>query len=37
MENAEALLVARAGHWVQFERADLFNRLVTDFVKGDLA
>lgn len=36
MENAEALLVARAGHWVQFERADLFNKLVTDYVKGEL-
>lgn len=36
MENAEAVLVARAGHWVQFERADLFNKLVTDYVKGEL-
>lgn len=36
MENAEALLVANAGHWVQFERANLFNKLVTDYVKGEL-
>ena len=36
MENADALLVARAGHWVQFERAELFNRLVTDFARGAL-
>ncbi|MFF0087040.1 alpha/beta fold hydrolase [Streptomyces canus] len=26
--------VANTGHWVQFERAELFNRLCADFLAG---
>ena len=32
MPNAELVMTSRTGHWMQWERADLFNRLVTDFL-----
>jgi 4,5:9,10-diseco-3-hydroxy-5,9,17-trioxoandrosta-1(10),2-diene-4-oate hydrolase len=32
MPNCDLLMVAGTGHWVQWERADLFNRVVTDFL-----
>jgi 4,5:9,10-diseco-3-hydroxy-5,9,17-trioxoandrosta-1(10),2-diene-4-oate hydrolase len=32
MPNAELVMTARTGHWMQWERADLFNRIVTDFL-----
>jgi len=32
MPNADLYLVARTGHWVQWERADLFNSLAIDFL-----
>lgn len=32
MRNADMYVVSGAGHWVQWERADLFNRLTTDFL-----
>jgi 4,5:9,10-diseco-3-hydroxy-5,9,17-trioxoandrosta-1(10),2-diene-4-oate hydrolase len=32
MPNCDLLMVARTGHWVQWERAELFNRVVTDFL-----
>jgi 2-hydroxy-6-oxonona-2,4-dienedioate hydrolase/4,5:9,10-diseco-3-hydroxy-5,9,17-trioxoandrosta-1(10),2-diene-4-oate hydrolase len=32
MPNAELVMTARTGHWMQWERADLFNRLVIDFL-----
>ncbi|MGX1544865.1 alpha/beta fold hydrolase [Streptomyces adustus] len=34
MPNCDLYLVANTGHWVQFERADLFNRLCADFLAG---
>jgi 2-hydroxy-6-oxonona-2,4-dienedioate hydrolase/4,5:9,10-diseco-3-hydroxy-5,9,17-trioxoandrosta-1(10),2-diene-4-oate hydrolase len=32
MPNAELVMTSRTGHWMQWERADLFNRLVVDFL-----
>ena len=32
MPNAELVMISRTGHWMQWERADLFNRLVNDFL-----
>jgi 2-hydroxy-6-oxonona-2,4-dienedioate hydrolase/4,5:9,10-diseco-3-hydroxy-5,9,17-trioxoandrosta-1(10),2-diene-4-oate hydrolase len=32
MPNAELVMTSHTGHWMQWERADLFNRLVVDFV-----
>jgi 4,5:9,10-diseco-3-hydroxy-5,9,17-trioxoandrosta-1(10),2-diene-4-oate hydrolase len=32
MPNAELVMTSRTGHWMQWERADLFNRLVNDFL-----
>jgi 4,5:9,10-diseco-3-hydroxy-5,9,17-trioxoandrosta-1(10),2-diene-4-oate hydrolase len=32
MPNAELVMTSRTGHWMQWERADLFNRLVTEFL-----
>lgn len=37
MPNADLLMTARTGHWVQWERADLFNRVVADFLDGTYA
>ncbi|MFC9688292.1 alpha/beta fold hydrolase [Kribbella sp. NPDC056951] len=34
LPNCDLYLVANTGHWVQFERADLFNRLCTEFLAG---
>ncbi|MEU9244139.1 alpha/beta fold hydrolase [Streptomyces shenzhenensis] len=34
MPNCDLYLVANTGHWVQFERAELFNRLSADFLAG---
>ena len=34
MPNADVLLTANTGHWVQWERADFFNALTTAFLKG---
>ncbi|MFH8682123.1 alpha/beta fold hydrolase [Streptomyces lydicus] len=34
MPNCDLYLVADTGHWVQFERTDLFNRLCADFLAG---
>ncbi|MFI9761260.1 alpha/beta fold hydrolase [Streptomyces sp. NPDC051963] len=34
MPNCDLYLVANTGHWVQFERADLFNRICSDFLAG---
>ena len=31
MPNAELVMTSRTGHWMQWERADLFNPLVTEF------
>lgn len=32
MPNADLVMTARTGHWMQWERAELFNRLVTEFL-----
>jgi 4,5:9,10-diseco-3-hydroxy-5,9,17-trioxoandrosta-1(10),2-diene-4-oate hydrolase len=32
MPNAELIMTSRTGHWMQWERADLFNRIVVDFL-----
>jgi 2-hydroxy-6-oxonona-2,4-dienedioate hydrolase/4,5:9,10-diseco-3-hydroxy-5,9,17-trioxoandrosta-1(10),2-diene-4-oate hydrolase len=34
MPNADVLLTANTGHWVQWERADFFNVVTTAFLKG---
>jgi 4,5:9,10-diseco-3-hydroxy-5,9,17-trioxoandrosta-1(10),2-diene-4-oate hydrolase len=35
MPNAELVMTSHTGHWMQWERADLFNGLVTDFLSTD--
>jgi 4,5:9,10-diseco-3-hydroxy-5,9,17-trioxoandrosta-1(10),2-diene-4-oate hydrolase len=32
MPNAELLMTSHTGHWMQFERAELFNEVVTEFL-----
>jgi 2-hydroxy-6-oxonona-2,4-dienedioate hydrolase/4,5:9,10-diseco-3-hydroxy-5,9,17-trioxoandrosta-1(10),2-diene-4-oate hydrolase len=32
MPNAELVMTSRTGHWLQWERADLFNQLVAEFL-----
>lgn len=32
MPNAELVMTSHTGHWMQWERADLFNQLVTEFL-----
>jgi len=32
MPNAELVMTSRTGHWMQWERAGLFNQLATDFL-----
>jgi 4,5:9,10-diseco-3-hydroxy-5,9,17-trioxoandrosta-1(10),2-diene-4-oate hydrolase len=34
MPNAELVMTSRTGHWMQWERADLFNGLVADFLSN---
>lgn len=34
MPDCDLYLVANTGHWVQFERPELFNRLCADFLAG---
>ncbi|MCC5577624.1 alpha/beta fold hydrolase [Microtetraspora sp. AC03309] len=34
MPNCDLYLVANTGHWVQYERPELFNRLCADFLAG---
>ncbi|MFD7818364.1 alpha/beta fold hydrolase [Streptomyces sp. NPDC059785] len=34
LPNCDLYVAANTGHWVQFERADLFNRLCADFLGG---
>ena len=33
MPNADILITAKTGHWVQWERAELFNAVITGFLK----
>ena len=35
MPNAELVMTSHTGHWMQWERADLFNELVTEFLGPD--
>ena len=35
MPNAELVMTSHTGHWMQWERAELFNRLVTEFLCPD--
>jgi 4,5:9,10-diseco-3-hydroxy-5,9,17-trioxoandrosta-1(10),2-diene-4-oate hydrolase len=35
MPNAELVMTSHTGHWMQWERAELFNQLVTDFLQPD--
>ena len=35
MPNAELVMTSHTGHWMQWERAELFNRLVIDFLSPD--
>jgi 2-hydroxy-6-oxonona-2,4-dienedioate hydrolase/4,5:9,10-diseco-3-hydroxy-5,9,17-trioxoandrosta-1(10),2-diene-4-oate hydrolase len=37
MPNCDLYLAARTGHWVQWERPDLFNSLALDFLGGKAA
>ena len=32
MPNAELVMTSRTGHWLQWERAELFNTVVVDFL-----
>ena len=32
LPNAELVMTSRTGHWMQWERAELFNRIVVDFL-----
>ncbi len=35
LPNAELVMTSHTGHWMQWERAELFNQLVTDFLGAD--
>ena len=35
MPNAELVMTSHTGHWMQWERAELFNQLVNDFLSAD--
>lgn len=35
MPNAELVMTSHTGHWMQWERATLFNQLVTEFLSAD--
>ncbi|MDN4519183.1 alpha/beta fold hydrolase [Mycolicibacterium austroafricanum] len=35
MPNAELVMTSHTGHWMQWERAELFNALVSDFLSPD--
>lgn len=37
LPNAELVMTSHTGHWMQWERAELFNQLVTDFLSRDSA
>ena len=34
MPNAELFMTSRTGHWMQWERAELFNRMAVDFLSA---
>jgi len=35
MPTAELMMISHTGHWMQWERAELFNHLVTEFLGAD--
>lgn len=35
MPNAELVMTSRTGHWLQWERAALFNQLATEFLRSE--
>lgn len=35
LPNAELVMTSHTGHWMQWERAELFNQLVLDFLRSD--
>ena len=35
MPNAELVMTSHTGHWMQWERADLFNQLVAEFLSSE--
>lgn len=35
MPNAELVMTSHTGHWMQWERAELFNQLVTEFLSPE--
>jgi len=35
MPHAELVMTSQTGHWMQWERAELFNQLVTDFLASE--
>lgn len=35
MPNAELVMTSHTGHWMQWERAELFNDMVTNFLEAD--
>ncbi|AMU31269.1 alpha/beta fold hydrolase [Mycobacteroides abscessus] len=35
MPHAELIMTSRTGHWMQWERAELFNQLVTEFLSHE--
>lgn len=35
MPNAELVMTSRTGHWMQWERADLFNQIVDEFLSDN--
>ena len=35
MPNAELVMTSRTGHWMQWERAELFNQLVAEFLRPE--
>jgi 4,5:9,10-diseco-3-hydroxy-5,9,17-trioxoandrosta-1(10),2-diene-4-oate hydrolase len=35
MPNAELVMTSHTGHWMQWERAELFNELATEFLSAD--
>jgi 4,5:9,10-diseco-3-hydroxy-5,9,17-trioxoandrosta-1(10),2-diene-4-oate hydrolase len=37
MPNAELVMTSHTGHWMQWERAELFNQIVTEFLSPDSA
>jgi len=35
MPNAELVMTSHTGHWMQWERAEFFNQLVTEFLSAE--